>query len=136
MSFPGIAAHQDGSLRQAAAREAARLRQLGTLTNGIGSDLSAEEHAMLACVEELIEVTPDPDRASDPADEPVIERLLAATGGREYRMAAILLAAGQDAVASELPPGVTPPHGHRDPEARSASATGPSRSCPSQTELH
>jgi hypothetical protein len=58
-------------------------------------------------VERLIDDTPYPDRASDPADEPAIERLLAAAGGDDYRMAALLVSADASVLLTgELPDGV------------------------------
>lgn len=106
-----VAADREGLLRPAVAAGAAQRRQLapsGVLIRG--TEMTAEDFALLAYVERLLEETAAPDMASDPADEPVIERLLAASGGNEYRMTEILLSPEADAwiVRGELPEGVTP----------------------------
>jgi len=49
-----------------------------------------------------------PERPSDPADEPVIERLLDAGGGNEPRMAELLLAENPYVLTCAHPPGVIP----------------------------
>lgn len=106
-----VAAHREGTLRPAVERAAAWRRECPL--PGFPTDLMPEDLAQLAFVEDLINTTPDPDRAGDPADEPAIERLLAASGGSEYRMTALLLADGSHILTGELPPGVAPLR-HRD----------------------
>jgi hypothetical protein len=85
-------------------------RHLGTGPGCTGSDLTPEDLALLVYVEKAIEETPEPDVASDPADVPVIERLVAAGEGSEYRMTALLLDPGAESLIwrGELPEGVAP----------------------------
>ena len=52
--------------------------------------------------------TEDPERASDPADEPVIQRLMKAGQNSEYRMAPLVLARDPVVFLGEMPDGVTP----------------------------
>ncbi|MET8855540.1 hypothetical protein [Streptomyces sp. NPDC004579] len=98
-----IASRREGTLTPAVTEGAAWRRTLPSSRPLGGNDLTPEDHALLQHVDELIEVTPYPDRASVPEDEPLIEQLLAAGtrelrygGGSvasEYQMARVLLAA-------------------------------------------
>jgi hypothetical protein len=74
---------------------------------------SPEYFALLEHVDILILTTAWPERPSDPADEPVIERLLAVIGGSESRMAELLLAEDIYVLTSEDLPGVTSLHRRR-----------------------
>ena len=101
-----IASRREGTLAPAVAEGAAwRRAHPSPYRLGI-SDLTPEDYALLLHVEQLIRDTPYPDRASAPEDEPLIEQLLAAGGGRgasEYTMAPILLNADR-APAGNQPP--------------------------------
>lgn len=101
-----VAADREGTLRPAVELGEAWRRGLGPLP--IQDASTPEERALRAHVEDLIDRTPYPDRASDQADEPAIQRLLAASWGSEARMTALLLASDQAAAGGELPPGVIP----------------------------
>ena len=82
-----VAAHRHGTLAQAVAEGAAYRRGLGAIHPSSGMQQSPEYFALLEHVGILILTTAWPERPSDPADEPMIERLLAVTGGSESRMA-------------------------------------------------
>ena len=66
----------------------------------------------------MILTTAWPDCPSDPADEPVIERLMAAARGSESRMAELLLAEGPYVLTGEDLPGVISLHGRRGRQQR------------------
>ncbi|MFI2764887.1 hypothetical protein ACH5A3_39665 [Streptomyces echinatus] len=95
-----IAARREGTLTPAVAEGAAyRRTHLPPSRPGTG-DLSPEEHALHSHIDDLIDATAYPDRASATEDEPLIEELLAAgtrkhpNGYRqtgEYEMARVLL---------------------------------------------
>lgn len=108
-----IAADREGTLRAKVAASVAYRR-----ANGIGASvahygtLTDADHAVLAIIEDTLEVTDYPDRPAAPEDVPAIERLVAASNDNIYRMAAILLASDGD-MAGELPEGVTPLHGRK-----------------------
>ncbi|MFF1604825.1 SAM-dependent methyltransferase [Streptomyces mirabilis] len=75
-----------------------------------GATFAVGHALLLQHVEQLIETTPYPDRASAPEDEPLIEQLLTAGGGRrasEYTMAPILLNADR-APSADQPPKLRP----------------------------
>ncbi|MEU8526454.1 hypothetical protein AB0C77_12780 [Streptomyces sp. NPDC048629] len=100
-----IASRREGTLAPAVA-EGAAWRLTEPPRHAPGSRLTPEDHALLQHVEQLLEVTPHPERPSAPEDEPLIEELLTAAGGRrasEYKMAPILLAADR-APAGGQPP--------------------------------
>ncbi|MFE2684469.1 hypothetical protein [Streptomyces mirabilis] len=101
-----IASRREGTLGPAVAEGAAwRRAHPSPYRLGI-SDLTPENHALLQHVERLIESTPYPDRVSAPEDEPLIEQLLTAGGGRrasEYTMAPILLNADRVPSADQPP---------------------------------
>jgi hypothetical protein len=84
------AASRDGSLASAIDAGAATRRQFGDYLPS-RSVLSDAEHDALRHIEQLLDVTPYPERAADPADEPVITSLLHASGGNEYKMLPALL---------------------------------------------
>jgi hypothetical protein len=91
-----IASRREGTVRPAVAEGAARSRALPKTYTVRNSDLTPEDHALLQHVEDLIENTPFQERASAPEDEPLIEQLLSAAGGRsasKYTMARTLLRA-------------------------------------------
>ena len=103
-----VAAHRDGSLAQAVAEGAAYRRGIGAVHPSAGAQRSPEYFALINHVNVLILTTAWPDRPSDPADEPVIERLLQASDGSESRMAELLLAEDPYVLAGENIPGVIP----------------------------
>ncbi|MFD5848155.1 hypothetical protein [Streptomyces chartreusis] len=105
-----IASRREGTLAPAVAEGAAWRRSHPSPYRLRDSDLTPEDHALLSHVEQLIEATAYPERASVPEDEPLIEQLLAAAGGRgasEYKMAPILLNADR-APSGEEPPQLRP----------------------------
>ncbi|MFD4412470.1 hypothetical protein [Streptomyces sp. NPDC058475] len=112
-----IASRREGTLAPAVAEGAAWRRTHLPGWQPLGRDkLTPEDHALLRHVDELIEATPYPDRASAPEDEPLIEELLAAgsrklpPGGRtvsEFDMARILLTADR-APSAEQPTQLRP----------------------------
>ncbi|MEU2076586.1 hypothetical protein [Streptomyces sp. NPDC013489] len=111
-----IASRRQGTLAPAIADGAAHHRALRVQLPRLSHQDPSETHeyfALLRHIEELWQVTPYPERASAPEDEPLIEQLLAAgtrtrgdSGFRtvsEYDMAKALLAAEQ-APAGDQPP--------------------------------
>jgi hypothetical protein len=108
-----VAAHRDGTLAHAVAEGAAYRRGLGAIHPSSGMQQSPEYFALLEHVGILILTTAWPERPSDPADEPVIERLLTVTGGSESRMAELLLAEDTYVLTGEDLPGVTSLHRRR-----------------------
>jgi hypothetical protein len=100
-----IAARRDGSLTGAVAEGAAYRRDFG-ITH---SQRSPEYLALVEHVSILLLDADWPDRPSDPADEPVIERLMIASRGSESRMAELLLAEDPYVLTGDdYPPGVVP----------------------------
>ena len=83
-------------------------RGIGAVHPSAGAQRSPEYFALIDHVNVLILTTAWPDRPSDPADEPVIERLLQASDGSESRMAELLLAEDPYVLAGENIPGVIP----------------------------
>jgi hypothetical protein len=102
-----IAAYRDGSLAEGVA-EGVAYRRLGAVHPSADVHRSPEYSALMEHVAILILTTAWPDRPSDPADEPVIERLLQASGGTESRMAELLLAEDPYVLGREDIPGVIP----------------------------
>jgi hypothetical protein len=92
-----IAARRDGSLAREVEATAPHRRRLEKhLPLLLANDtLTSEDYATLACVEALIDKTAYPDRPSAPEDEPLIEQLLAASDGDEFKMPGILRNADQ-----------------------------------------
>jgi hypothetical protein len=104
-----VAAYREETLWEPVKREAARIRavdsELGLSSSIPGRD---EEHALDDYVQRLVDETEHPERASDPADEPVIERLLKAGQNSEFKMAVLVLARDPVVFLGEMPAGVTP----------------------------
>ena len=108
-----IASRREGTLATAVSEGAAwRRAHLPQKSPFGGAQLTPEDHALLSHINELIDVTPYPDRASAPEDEPLIEDLLAAGtrklpyGGRtisEYDMARVLLNADRAPATGRAP---------------------------------
>lgn len=112
-----VAAYRDGTLAQAIAEGAAYRRGRGIVQPPSGGrGRSPEYFALVEHVGILVMTTSWPERPSDPADEPAIERLLQASGGSESGMAELLLADGPYVLTGEHPPGVIPLH--RPPRRR------------------
>jgi hypothetical protein len=90
-------------------REAARIRaldaELGLSSSIPGRD---EEHALDEYVRKLVDETEHPERPSDPADEPVIERLLKAGQNSDFKMAVLVLTHDPVVFHGRMPGGVTP----------------------------
>lgn len=103
------AAYREETLWEPVKREAARIRaidaQLGLSSSIPGRD---EEHALDEYVRKLVDETEHPERASDPVDEPVIERLLKAGQNNDFKMAALVLARDPVVFLGRMPDGVTP----------------------------
>ena len=89
---------------------------LGVLGSPAGQP-GPEYFALQEHVSIMILTTAWPDRPSDPADEPVIERLMAAARGSESRMAELLLAEDPYVLTGADLPGVISLHGRRGPSA-------------------
>jgi hypothetical protein len=87
-----VAAYREEILWEPVKREAARIRaldsELGLSRSTPGRD---EEHALDEYVRKLVDETEYPERPSDPADEPVIERLLKAGQNSDFKMAVLVL---------------------------------------------
>ena len=97
---------EDTKLREEVERRAARLRALDLQMSFEAPP--AEASALEDYVRSLVDGTEDPERASDPADEPVIQRLMKAGQNSEYRMAPLVLARDPVVFLGEMPDGVTP----------------------------
>jgi hypothetical protein len=104
-----VAAYREEALWEPVGREAARIRALDSEL-GLSSSIPGrdEEHALDEYVRRLVDETEHPERASDPADEPVIERLLKAGQNSEFKMAALVLARDPVVFLGRMPAGVTP----------------------------
>lgn len=82
-----IAAHRDGSLAKGL-KDGRTYRH----SRPAWSDMTDEDLAILGFVERQVENTPYPDRASDPADEPLITQLLESSKNRsEFEMTRTLM---------------------------------------------
>jgi hypothetical protein len=90
-------------------RDAAWRRANGVVSQSWhgGVESSPEYFALMEHVEQEMDATSFPERASHPADEPVIERLLAAGDRAERRMALLLLEESPYVLTGALPAGVT-----------------------------
>jgi hypothetical protein len=107
-----IAADREGTLRPMVAAGVADRAANPYIVRMTGDRLTPADHALLACIEDVLEVTAYPDRPGAPEDIPAIERLVAAGADSEFRMAPLLLAADVAALG-ELPAGVTALHDRR-----------------------
>lgn len=103
---------REGTLAPAVAEHAAWARINLPQRVGAVDQLTPEDHALLRHIDQLIEATPYPERASAPEDEPLIEELLNAgtrtlgSGHRqasEFEMTRVLLAADR-APTGDQPP--------------------------------
>jgi hypothetical protein len=110
-----IASYRDGTLAEAIAEGAAYRRGRGVIQppSAGGGQRSPEYFALVEHVDILVMTTSWPERPSDPADEPVIDRLLRASGASESRMADLLLANDPYVLTGKQPPNVIPLHRHR-----------------------
>jgi hypothetical protein len=102
------AALRDGSLAGAVQAGVAERQRLG-IGHPSWSRLSDADHAAHEHIERLLDVTPCPDQASDPADEPVITALIEADGGSEYAMLPALAAPRQRPEPETRMPGAAAP---------------------------
>lgn len=104
-----VAAYREETLWEPVEREAARIRALDSRL-GLSSSIPGrdEEHALDEHVRKLVDETEHPERADDPADEPVIERLLKAGQNSDFKMAALVLARDPVVFLGRMPVGVTP----------------------------
>lgn len=89
-----VAARRDGTLAGEIAAGVA-YRRSHPIPKPAWSDMTDEEVIVVQFVERLIEQTPYPDRASHPADGPLIEQLRTQGDHTEHAMARILLDADQ-----------------------------------------
>jgi hypothetical protein len=78
-------ARREGTLDLAVQAGAAERKRLG-VSRPSRARLSDEELAAHEHIEGLLNATAYPDRADDPADEPVIESLIELSGGNQYAM--------------------------------------------------
>jgi len=115
------AARRDGSLASAIRAGVATRQRLG-IQHPSWSTLSDADCAAHDHIERLLDVTAYPDRADEPADEPVIASLIEASGGNEYAMLPALLQAGHHAKPDNVPAAGISEHGEPEqtPEPRKA----------------
>ncbi|MEV8347155.1 hypothetical protein [Streptomyces niveus] len=101
-----VAAHREGTLAPAVA-ERAPLH--GHSRTPMTRDWSPEDYAVLAIVEEIVQNTPFPDRASHPDDEELIEQLLKVANGQRREMGRLLLSGNLHGHAATPPDPSGPP---------------------------